>query len=53
MTEVVEDIKILIDSKVQEGENLLLKLGQQFSLLDGRMKLERKIRSELNFLQKV
>nr|CAG4637326.1 EOG090X0CWG [Ceriodaphnia reticulata]SVE73178.1 EOG090X0CWG [Ceriodaphnia reticulata] len=48
-----EDLKKLVLDKVQEGENLLQQVQSQFATVDGSKKLERRIRSEIKFLQKL
>ena len=47
-----EDLKNLVLNKVRDGENLLQHI-KKFAFVDGSKKLERRIRSEIKFLQKV
>nr|SVE76005.1 EOG090X0CWG [Daphnia hispanica] len=49
----IEDLKSLVLCKVQEGENLLQQVQCHFASVEGSKKLERRIRSEIKFLQKL
>jgi hypothetical protein len=49
----IEDLKHLVLNKVQDGENLLQQVQSHFTVVEGSKKLERRIRSEMKFLQKV
>lgn len=49
----IEDLKHLVLNKVQDGENLLQQVQSHFIAVEGSKKLERRIRSEMKFLQKV
>nr|SVE73804.1 EOG090X0CWG [Daphnia atkinsoni] len=53
MTEDIEDLKSLVLCKIQEGENLLQQAQCHFVSVEGSKKLERRIRSEIKFLQKL
>ncbi len=48
-----EDLKNFVLEKVRDGESLLQQVQSQFASVDGSKKLERRIRSEIKFLQKV
>lgn len=48
-----EDLPGLVTSKVRDGEKLLLQVQCQHASVEGRKKLERRIRSEMKFLLKV
>jgi hypothetical protein len=48
----IEDLKNLVLYKVRNGENLLQQVQCHFTAVEGRKKLERRIRSEMKFLQK-
>nr|SVE85743.1 EOG090X0CWG [Daphnia pulicaria] len=49
----IEDLKHLVLNKVQDGENLLQQVQSHFTAVEGSKKLERRIRSEMKFLQKL
>lgn len=49
----IEDLKHLVLNKVQDAENLLQQVQSHFTAVEGSKKLERRIRSEMKFLQKV
>ncbi|XP_057377328.1 UPF0415 protein C7orf25 homolog [Daphnia carinata] len=49
----IEDLKNLVLCKVQEGENLLQQMHCHFANVEGSKKLERRIRSEIKFLQRL
>ena len=49
----IEDLKALVLNKVRDGENLLQQVQCHFTAVEGSKKLERRIRSEMKFLQKV
>lgn len=49
----IEDLKYLVLNKVRDGENLLQQVQLHFTAVEGSKKLERRIRSEMKFLQKV
>lgn len=53
MEDLDEGLINLVLNKVQEGERLLLQVQSQFPSVEGSKKLERRIRSEMKFLQKV
>lgn len=53
MASDIEDLKNLVLCKVQEGENLLQQVHCHFANVEGSKKLERRIRSEIKFLQRV
>lgn len=53
MEDLNEGLINLVLNKVQEGERLLLQVQSQFPSVEGSKKLERRIRSEMKFLQKV
>lgn len=52
MTQPLEDLLAMLDEKIKFGENLMLQL-QAIPEIDGVMKLQRKIRQEVEFLKKV
>ena len=47
------ELKTVVLNKIQDGKSLLHDLHSQFALVDGTKKLERRIRSEIKFLEKV
>nr|SVE75372.1 EOG090X0CWG [Daphnia dolichocephala] len=53
MTDDAENLKGLVLCKVQEGENLVQQVQHHFTCVEGSKKLERRIRSEMKFLQKL
>nr|SVE74427.1 EOG090X0CWG [Daphnia barbata] len=53
MADDAENLKALVLCKIQEGENLVQQVQQHFACVEGSRKLERRIRSETKFLQKL
>nr|CAG4651301.1 EOG090X0CWG [Simocephalus serrulatus]SVE94484.1 EOG090X0CWG [Simocephalus serrulatus] len=53
MEDSAEGLRNLVLNKVQDGERLLLQVQSQFPSVEGSKKLERRIRSEMKFLQKL
>nr|SVE88883.1 EOG090X0CWG [Daphnia sinensis] len=53
MASDIEDLKNLVLCKIQEGENLLQQVHCHFANVEGSKKLERRIRSEIKFLQRL
>nr|SVE79108.1 EOG090X0CWG [Daphnia lumholtzi] len=53
MASDIEDLKNLVLCKIQEGENLLHQVNGYFANVEGSKKLERRIRSEIKFLQRL
>nr|SVE77849.1 EOG090X0CWG [Daphnia lumholtzi] len=53
MASDIEDLKNLVLCKIQQGENLLQQVNGHFANVEGSKKLERRIRSEIKFLQRL
>lgn len=52
MAKTTEDLMLMLVEKIQFGENLMIQL-QPIINIDGVMKLQRKIRQEIEFLKRV
>lgn len=52
MADSTEDLMQMLGEKIKYGENLMLQL-QPIINIDGVMKLQRKIRQEIEFLKRV